>query len=246
MKPTKHAGIYRAPHRKSVWASTSYLSDLYNFYFSLAASAAVHVKVTDGLQPSSWGSAEKPSPRAVPIGTGTPRSTQQSQECPASLWRSLCSPHLAAHLWVQLCSVPWWHFSSHFSAFHRLNSPVVLSFKALSKLLSSLYSSISTATFHKTLFLYLYVCVYPYTQKLSPSACSFAIQPPASPKMISMLTSGACSFAKHMFFLSTHGPSNCPNYFWHHQESGWPIRMTLWLIPFSSLSEHFTSKCYSS
>lgn len=32
------------------------------------------------------------------------------------------------------------------------------------------------------------------------------------------------------------GPSKCPNYFWHHQESSWPIMTTLWPIP---LSEYF-------
>lgn len=86
------------------------------------------------------------------------------------------------------------------------------------------------------------VCVYTYIQTLSPSACPFPIQPAASPRMISVLTSGACLFAKHMFFLSTHGPSYCPNYFWHHQESSWPTTIILWPIPLSSLSESFTSK----
>lgn len=85
-------------------------------------------------------------------------------------------------------------------------------------------------------YVYVCACVYTHIQTLSPSACPFPIQPPASPKMISMLTSGACHFAKNMFFLSTHGPSKCPNYFWHHQESSWPIMTTLWPIP---LSEYF-------
>lgn len=95
---------------------------------------------------------------------------------------------------------------------------------------------------HTHKYVFVCVCVYTYIQTLCPSACPFPIQPPASPKMISMWTSGVYLFAKHMFFLSTHGPSNCPNYFWHHQESSWPIMTTLWPVPLFPLSEYFTSK----
>lgn len=96
-----------------------------------------------------WDSTEKPSPSAVPIGTGTHQRHVAIKNVQLP-FGDLCAVFIWQLTLEFSCALPCWYCSSHFSAFQRFNLPVALSLKALSKLLSSLYSSISTAAFHKT------------------------------------------------------------------------------------------------